>query len=143
MCERRRIVAVPMVTRLETATCWIILRVCQKPPKKLSRKLHGYSLSSSRKRFRLGRGGSSRIPISRQRFMSADIKLRMRNKDKIFHSRSQSPRFFWSRGQRNEGLWPQPHSRPQSHSVSRTITSGSGCSQKFEFFHWLMKLNAH
>ena len=35
------------------------------------------------------------------------------------------------------------HSRPQSHSVSRTITSGSGCSQKFEFFHWLMKLNAH
>ena len=21
------------------------------------------------------------------------------------HSRSQSPRFFWSRGQRNEGLW--------------------------------------
>ena len=33
-----------------------------------------------------------------------------------------------------EGYFAHRHSRPQSHSVSRTITSGSGCSQKFEFF---------
>ena len=46
-------------------------------------------------------------------------------------------------GTRRYKKYDNVHSRPQSHSVSRTITSGSGCSQKFEFFHWLMKLNAH
>ena len=38
------------------------------------------------------------------------------------HSRSQSPRFFWSRGQRNEGLWqPQP-------DVVKFRTSGNTCA---------------
>ena len=34
-------------------------------------------------------------------FVFADVTRRLL----FVHSRSQSPRFFWSRGQRNEGLW--------------------------------------
>ena len=39
------------------------------------------------------------------------------------HSRSQSPRFFWSRGQRNEGLWWQPLP-----DVRNFLTSGNTCA---------------
>ena len=42
------------------------------------------------------------------------------------HSRPQSPRFFWSRGQRNGGLWTQPIP-----DVRNFLTSVSACVVAF------------